>query len=92
MYKSIFSSIAFSVFPFFTSVVQATEVITSASKENDKRPNVLFIAVDDLNTWLHVLDSPQSYSPNIDRLAEKSVVLLILIARHPIAAPLELLR
>ena len=87
MYKSIFSSIAFSVFPFFTSVVQATEVITSASKENDKRPNVLFIAVDDLNTWLHVLDSPQSYSPNIDRLAEKSVVFTHTYCAAPYSGP-----
>lgn len=39
------------------------------------RPNVLFIAVDDLNDWVHCLGGhPQTRSPNIDRLAAKGVL------------------
>ena len=35
-----------------------------------KRPNVLFIAVDDLNDWVGCLDGhPQAKTPNIDALA-----------------------
>ena len=35
-----------------------------------KRPNVLFIAVDDLNHWVGYLGrNPQTMTPNIDRLA-----------------------
>ncbi|MCM2372940.1 sulfatase [Aporhodopirellula aestuarii] len=38
------------------------------------RPNVLFIAVDDLNHWLTHLDrNPQARTPNFDRLAERGV-------------------
>lgn len=39
-----------------------------------ERPNVLFIAVDDLNHWVHYLGrNTQSQTPNIDRLAERGV-------------------
>ena len=40
-----------------------------------KSPNVLFIAVDDLNDWTGVLGGhPQSMTPNIDRLAARGVL------------------
>ena len=36
----------------------------------DDRPNVLFIAVDDLNHWVgHLGRNSQAKTPNIDRLA-----------------------
>ena len=38
------------------------------------KPNVLFIAVDDLNHWVHYLGrNPQSATPNIDALAARGV-------------------
>lgn len=38
------------------------------------RPNVLFIASDDLNHWVHHLGrNPQSKTPNLDRLAARGV-------------------
>jgi len=40
----------------------------------DQRPNVLFLAVDDMNDWVGCLDStPQAITPNIDRLAARGV-------------------
>ena len=37
-----------------------------------KRPNVLFIAIDDLNDWVGCLGGhPQVRTPNIDRLARR---------------------
>ncbi|MCA9269099.1 MAG: sulfatase-like hydrolase/transferase, partial [Planctomycetales bacterium] len=39
------------------------------------RPNVLFIAVDDLNDWIGCLGGhPQTRSPNIDALAKRGVL------------------
>lgn len=39
------------------------------------RPNVLFIAVDDLNDWVGVLGGhPQAKTPNIDRLAKRGML------------------
>ncbi len=38
------------------------------------RPNVVFIAVDDMNDWIGCLDTtPRAYTPNIDRLASQGV-------------------
>ncbi len=40
----------------------------------DERPNVLFIAIDDLNSWVtHLGGHPQAITPNIDRLAERGI-------------------
>ena len=39
------------------------------------RPNVLFIALDDLNDWIGCLDGhPQTITPNLDRLARSGVL------------------
>lgn len=40
-----------------------------------KKPNVLMIAVDDLNDWIGVLGGhPQTQTPNIDRLAKRGLL------------------
>jgi arylsulfatase A-like enzyme len=50
----------------------------------DARPNVLFIAVDDLNHWIgHLARNDQTKTPNIDRLAARGVTF----ARAYCAAP-----
>lgn len=39
------------------------------------RPNVLFIAIDDLNDWTGALGGhPQAYTPHLDRLARRGVL------------------
>ena len=41
----------------------------------ESRPNVLFIALDDLNDWIGCLGGhPQTRTPNLDRLAAKKVL------------------
>jgi arylsulfatase A-like enzyme len=41
-----------------------------------EKPNVLFIAIDDLNDWIGKLGGhPQTLTPNIDRLADRGVLL-----------------
>lgn len=43
--------------------------------QDQARPNVLFISVDDLNDWIGCLDGhPQAKTPNIDRLADSGVL------------------
>ncbi len=40
----------------------------------ERKPNVLFIAIDDLNHWVgHLARNPQTKTPNIDRLAAQGV-------------------
>ncbi len=45
--------------------------LKAAQAADKQRPNVLFIAVDDLNAWVtHLSRNPQAKTPNIDRLAK----------------------
>ena len=51
-------------------------------------PNVLFIAMDDLNDWVGVLGGhPQVKTPNIDRLASKGVLFTDAHTAAPICNP-----
>jgi arylsulfatase A-like enzyme len=46
-----------------------------ALTEHQKRPNVLFFSVDDLNDWIEPLGGhPQARTPNLNALAEESVL------------------
>ena len=59
-------------FAFFVSLVQSNE--RAYATDSSDRPNVLFIAVDDLNDWVGCLGGhPQAKTPNIDALAKKGV-------------------
>ena len=46
-----------------------------AAEAAKRKPNVLFIAIDDLNDWIGCLGGhPQSRTPNLDRLAKRGVL------------------
>ncbi len=48
---------------------------TFSHVRSDTRPNILFIAVDDLNDWIGCLGGhPQAITPNFDRLAKRGVL------------------
>ena len=50
-------------------------MILCCSAGAGSRPNVLFIAVDDLNDWIGCMHGhPQALTPNIDRLAARGVL------------------
>ena len=52
------------------------------------QPNVLFIAVDDLNDWVGFLGGhPNAKTPNMDRLAERGVVFANAHCQAPICGP-----
>ena len=50
-------------------------VVAARASAADDRPDVLFIAIDDLNDWIGALGGhPQASTPNIDRLAARGVL------------------
>ena len=54
----------------------------------EARPNVLFIAVDDLNDWVgHLGGHPQARTPNIDRLARMGVSFTKAYCSAPLCNP-----
>ena len=53
-----------------------------------KKPNVLFIAVDDLNDWIGVLGGhPQAKTPNMDALASRGVLFSNAHCQAPVCNP-----
>ncbi len=69
----------------FIAVLLAFSEMTIA---DETKPNVLFIAVDDLNDWVGCLDGhPQSKTPNIDRLAARGVLFTNAHCQGPICGP-----
>ncbi len=54
----------------------------------EKTPNVLFIAVDDLNHWVgHLGRNPQTRTPNLDRLAKMGVTFTRAYCAAPVCNP-----
>ena len=45
----------------------------AAAKQPPRKPNVLFIAIDDLRDWVGYLGNKQVKTPNLDRLAARGV-------------------
>lgn len=60
--------------------------LTPAQSRN--KPNVLMIAVDDLNDWIGALGGhPQALTPNIDRLAKRGVIFRRAYCQAPSCNP-----
>ncbi|MBI5835468.1 MAG: sulfatase [Armatimonadetes bacterium] len=58
----------------FLTAAAALGVGAFARAEPARRPNVLFIAIDDLRDWVGYLGhNPQTRTPNLDRLARRGV-------------------
>jgi arylsulfatase A-like enzyme len=56
------------------ALMEARPVTVAAPAQRPARPNVLFIAVDDLNHWVrHLGRNTQVITPSIDRLASRGV-------------------
>lgn len=52
------------------------------------RPNILFIAIDDLNDWVGCIGGhPQANTPNIDRLAERGMLFTNAHCQSPVCNP-----
>ncbi len=60
----------------------------SEANSPEPRPDVLFLAVDDLSDWVGCLEGhPDAHTPNIDRLAERGVLFTHAYCVSPICGP-----
>jgi choline-sulfatase len=65
-----------------------SSVTVTPGRAADRRPNVLFIAVDDLNDWVGCLRGhPQARTPNIDRLARRGTLFTNAHCQAPLCNP-----
>jgi arylsulfatase A-like enzyme len=62
--------------------------LSEANAASAAKPNVLFIALDDLNAWVgHLGRHPQARTPNIDRLASQGVTFTKAYCTAPACNP-----
>ena len=55
--------------------IALTLLLAGLNASQGAQPNVLFIAIDDLNDWVGCLDGhPQVQTPNIDTLAKRGTL------------------
>jgi len=65
-----------------------TSQAVATEQASGSRPNVLFIAVDDLRDWVGYLGkNPQTITPNIDRLASRGVYFTRSYCAAPVCNP-----
>jgi arylsulfatase A-like enzyme len=69
-------------------LVSCGAILHAAPQQAPAKPNVLFIAVDDLNHWVGYLGrNPQTITPNIDRLAARGVRFTHSYCAAPVCNP-----
>lgn len=70
------------------ALILASVLPAQAAEQAPSRPNVLFIAVDDLNHWVGYLGrNKQTITPNIDRLAARGVRFTRSYCAAPVCNP-----
>jgi len=63
-------------------------LVAATAGQAAERPNVLFIAIDDLNDWVGCLGGhPQAKTPNIDRLAARGTLFRNAHCQAPLCNP-----
>jgi arylsulfatase A-like enzyme len=69
-------------------LLASVAAVAAGAQDAKRRPNVLFIAVDDLNHWVGYLGrNPQTITPNIDRLAKRGVRFTRSYCAAPVCNP-----
>ena len=63
-------------FPVALMACLALVALPAPAEEPVDRPNVLFIAIDDLNDWVGCMGHPHAHTPHIDHLAERGTLFL----------------
>ena len=85
------SALKFSTLPTYVAVVLITIIfcgpIRCQDATNKQKPNVLFIAIDDLRPELGCYGSPIAKSPNMDRLAKNGLLFNRAYCQEAICRP-----
>ncbi|GAA3617392.1 sulfatase [Flavivirga amylovorans] len=62
--------------------------VAKETKDNKQKPNVLLIAVDDVNDWIGALGGhPQAITPNLDKFCDNAMVFKNAVCAAPICGP-----
>lgn len=79
-------------FAFASTLLLGSQLVLAGNdsmpSKSRTKPNVLFIAIDDLNDWVGCLGGhPQAITPNMDRLAARGIVFTNAQVQAPLCNP-----
>ncbi|SVC78367.1 uncharacterized protein METZ01_LOCUS331221, partial [marine metagenome] len=72
---------------FFSNITVIACFLAIPTHNADAKPNVLLVAVDDLNADLGCYGHPLVHSPNVDRLAKRGVRFDKAYCQYPVCNP-----
>lgn len=73
---------------FFFTAALSSLTAADVSQQKSTRPNILFIACDDMNDWVGFMKGhPDTLTPNMDRLAKRGMVFDRAYCASPICGP-----
>src|SRR5947207_10849803 len=73
---------------FAFTLIAAVMGAGPATAQSPGKPNVLFIAIDDLRDWVGYLGkNPQTITPNLDKLAKRGVYFTHAYCAAPVCNP-----
>ena len=73
---------------FKTSLIAMVLALGGSALAAESKPNVLLIAIDDLNDWIGCMGGhPQAKTPNMDRLAARGVLFTNAHCQSPVCNP-----
>lgn len=79
---------AVSIISFLFLLAACHQNRKTEKSNRSKKPNILLIAVDDLNDWIGVLGGhPQAKTPHMDRLASRGVIFTNAQCQAPVCNP-----
>lgn len=74
------------LFILLVILIQSSSYVLS-NPANKEKPNILFIAVDDLRTEINCFGARHMHTPNLDRLAEKGMIFERAYCQQAVCAP-----
>ncbi|MFN7930060.1 MAG: sulfatase [Blastocatellia bacterium] len=74
-------------FCFLLTALLGVSVVAQTNSQSSRKPNVLFIAVDDLRPEFSVYDANYIHSPNLDRLAKQGVTFDRAYCQQAVCSP-----
>ena len=80
--KPLAATLVIAALPFCLASARAADARPAV-----KKPNVLFIAIDDLRDWVGYLGNPQVHTPHLDRLAARGVAFTRSFCASPCCNP-----
>jgi arylsulfatase A-like enzyme len=74
----------FAALALFLGAMHAGSV---AAQQRQSKPDILYIAIDDLRDWVHYLGYQQVKTPNLDRLSQRGVTFTHAYCASPVCNP-----